>query len=106
MELMKYFPADMGVEIAKYALKSSDLEPQMLAMAKRLETEFLQKQPGYLGAMILKDKEGIYTDIVFTETLEQSEALCAKWMENDLCKEYLNLIDEASVEMRFLNRIK
>ncbi len=105
MEVLKCMPEKVGVEIAKYKLKSPDLEAEMLEKAERLEIEFLLKQPGYLGAMILKDTDGVYTDIVFAKTAADSKAICDAWMENDFCKSYLEMIDESSVEMRFLERL-
>lgn len=95
-----------GIEFATFKLKDGVKEEQMIKISKKVEENFLQKEKGFLGHCTLKSENGIYADVVFAVSQERSEEICGKWMENKFALQYLDLIDESSVNMSFWNRIK
>jgi len=95
-----------GMEFATFKLKDGVKEEQMLEIIKKVEMNFLQKEEGFLGHCTLKGENGLYADVVFAISQERSEEICGKWMANEFAHQYVDLIDEPSVNMSFWNRIK
>ncbi len=95
-----------AIEIATFRLKDGISEEKMLELIKEVDKEFLQKENGFLGHSTLKGKDNLYLDIAFATTQDKAEEICSKWMKNDLALNYLELIDESSVDMSFWTRIK
>lgn len=95
-----------GLEFATFKLKEGVSEETMLQMIKEVDSQFLQKEDGFLGHTTLKGKDGIYADVAFATTEQKAKEICEKWMQNDIALKYIELVDETSVNMTFWNRIK
>ncbi len=95
-----------GMEFATFKLKDGVSEDKMLEIIKKVDEQFLQKEEGFLGHSTLKGENGVYADVAFATTQEKAQEICGKWMENEIALQYVELIDEPSVNMSFWNRIK
>ncbi|NQY93014.1 MAG: hypothetical protein HRT43_02505 [Campylobacteraceae bacterium] len=95
-----------GIEFATFKLKDGVSEEKMLEIIKKVDEQFLQKEEGFLGHTTLKGENGVYADVAFATTKEKAQEICGKWMENEMALQYVELIDEPSVNMSFWSRIK
>jgi len=64
-----------GLEFATFKLKNGILEETMLEMIKEVDTNFLQKEDGFLGHTTLKGENGIYADVAFATTQEKAQEI-------------------------------
>jgi len=95
-----------GMEFATFKLKNGVSEEKMLEIIKKVDEQFLQNEEGFLGHTTLTSENGIYADVAFATTQEKAQEICGKWMENEMALQYVDLIDEPSVNMSFWSRIK
>lgn len=95
-----------GLEFGTFRLKAGTVEKDMLAAAKEMEDEFLNKEEGFLGHAILKGNDGTYVDIAFATSQAKAEELCGKWMQNPHALKFLEFIDHASTNMGFWTRLQ
>lgn len=94
-----------GLELAVFQLKDGITEPQLIALSREVDDKFLSREEGLLAHFLLKGKDGIYADVAIATTQARAEEICQLWLHNDVAQEYLQLIDEESVDMSFWSRI-
>lgn len=78
----------------------------MLAAAKSMEDQFLNKEEGFLGHAILKGNDGTYVDLAFATSQEKAEEICSKWTQNPHALAFLEYIDHASTNISFWSRLQ
>ncbi|HEA3129213.1 TPA: hypothetical protein RVR73_000492 [Aeromonas hydrophila] len=94
-----------GVEFATFRLKEGVTEADLLALAHRVESEFLVQQSELIVHSLLRGADGIYADLVMAPSQSLVEAYCQQWLHNAVAGEYLTLLDPDSVNMSFWTRI-
>lgn len=94
-----------GFEMAQFRLREGVTEQQLLAVVKRVDDEFLSHQPDLYAHFLLRGKDGIYADVAIATTQQRAEQICQSWLTNDVALQYLQLLDESSVDMSFWTRI-
>ncbi|HDX8355253.1 TPA: hypothetical protein RQM97_003274 [Aeromonas dhakensis] len=94
-----------GVEFATFRLKEGVTEADLLALAHRVESEFLVQQSELIVHCLLRGADGIYADLVMAPSQSLVEAYCQQWLHNAVAGEYLTLLDPDSVNMSFWTRI-
>lgn len=94
-----------GFEMAQFRLREGVTEKQLLTMVKRVDDAFLSQQSDLYAHFLLRGKEGIYADVAIASTQQRAEEICQSWLTNEVALEYLQLLDEASVDMSFWTRI-
>lgn len=95
-----------GLEFGTFRLKAGTAEADMLAAAKIMEDEFLDKEEEFLGHAILKGSDDTYVDMAFASTQAKAEEICGKWMQNPHALKFLGFIDPASAKMSFWTRLQ
>ena len=95
-----------GLEFSTFRLKTGVAESDILAAAKALEDEFLNKAEGFLGHAILKGNDGIYVDMLFATSQARAEELCEMWMSNAHALAFLEFIDHTSTNMSFWTHLQ
>jgi hypothetical protein len=95
-----------GLEFGIFRMKPGMSESEMLAAAKTMESEFLEKEEGFLGHAILKGSDGTYVDLAFATTQAKAEEICGKWLKNQYALAFLAFIDPASTNMSFWSRLQ
>lgn len=94
-----------GVEFALFRLKEGVSEEQLIALSKEVDEKFLIKEKELLSHFLLKSKDGTFADVAIATTQEKAEEICQLWLSNDVAKQYLELLDQESVDMSFWTRI-
>ncbi|WP_375054948.1 hypothetical protein [Zobellella sp. DQSA1] len=95
-----------GVEFATFRLREGVEERTLLEASEQVDREFLAHEEGLLGHVLLRGRDGIYADLAFADSQARAEAVCAKWTANAVALQYIELLDEQSVEMTFWERIR
>ncbi|WP_336290545.1 hypothetical protein [Aeromonas dhakensis] len=94
-----------GVEFATFRLREGVTEADLLALAHRVESEFLVQQSELIVHCLLRGADGIYADLVMAPSQSLVETYCQQWLHNVVAGEYLTLLDPDSVSMSFWTRI-
>ncbi|WP_336756560.1 hypothetical protein [Aeromonas hydrophila] len=94
-----------GVEFATFRLKEGVTEADLLALAHRVESEFLVQQSELIVHCLLRGADGLYADLVMAPSQSLVETYCQQWLHNAVAREYLTLLDHDSVNMSFWTRI-
>ncbi|HAT6342571.1 TPA: hypothetical protein JAJ28_000225 [Aeromonas hydrophila] len=94
-----------GVEFATFRLKEGVTEADLLALAHRVESEFLVQQSELIVHCLLRGADGLYADLVMAPSQSLVETYCQQWLYNAVAGEYLSLLDHDSVNMSFWTRI-
>ncbi|AJQ54753.1 TPA: hypothetical protein RUX44_000088 [Aeromonas hydrophila] len=94
-----------GVEFATFRLKEGVTEADLLALAHRVESEFLVQQSELIVHCLLRGADGLYADLVMAPSQSLVETYCQQWLHNAVAGEYLTLLDHDSVNMSFWTRI-
>ncbi|CAJ1825708.1 hypothetical protein OPFLODJI_02309 [Aeromonas hydrophila] len=94
-----------GVEFATFRLKEGVTEADLLALAHRVESEFLVQQSELIVHCLLRGADGLYADLVMAPSQSLVETYCQQWLHNAVSGEYLTLLDHDSVNMSFWTRI-
>lgn len=94
-----------GVEFATFRLKEGVTEASLLALSRRVESEFLVQQSELIVHCLLRGADGLYADLVMAPSQSLVEAYCQQWLHNEVAAEYLTLLDRNSVNMSFWTRI-
>lgn len=99
------FSAFGGVDFGFFALKEGVSEQDLIALAKKVEAEFLSEQEELLGHFLLRGENGTYVDCVFATTQEKAEQYCQQWLENATALAFLDLMEKDSVNLTFWTKI-
>ncbi|MNE06696.1 hypothetical protein D3C80_992950 [compost metagenome] len=94
-----------GVEFATFRFREGVTEADLLALSRRVESEFLVQQSELIVHCLLRGADGLYADLVMAPSQSLVEAYCQQWLHNEVAGEYLTLLDRNSVNMSFWTRI-
>ncbi|MCG2838377.1 hypothetical protein L6J37_16210 [Photobacterium sp. WH77] len=94
-----------GMEFATFKLKEGVTEATLVELSKQVEIEFLSQQEELVLHFLVRGTDGIYADVAIASSQEKAEEYCQQWLNNKVALEYLELIDEESVNMTFWRRI-
>ena len=94
-----------GVEFATFRLREGVTEADLLALSRRVESEFLVQQSELIVHCLLRGADGLYADLVMAPSQSLVEAYCQQWLHKEEAGEYLTLLDRNSVNMSFWTRI-
>ena len=95
-----------GIEFSMFRAKPEVLDEQLFAACQKMEKEFLLREEGFIQHALLKGDNGSWADVVFTKSKADAERICKNFMGNSACLEYLQLIEEGSVNLTFWSRAK
>ncbi|QMV15548.1 hypothetical protein [Vibrio spartinae] len=94
-----------GMEFATFRLKKGVTETTLVELSNKVEQEFLRQQDELVLHFLVRGKDGMYADVALATSQEKAEAYCQQWLSHPVALEYLELIDETSVDMTFWTRI-
>lgn len=95
-----------GIEFSIFCAKPEVSSEQLVVACKKMETDFLQSEEGFIQHVLLKGDNGAWADVVFTKSREDAERICRNFMGNPACLAYLQLIEEGSPNLTFWSRVK
>lgn len=94
-----------GMEFATFRLKEGVTEATLVALANRVELEFLRQQEELVLHFLVRGADGIYANLAIASSQEKAEEYCQQWLSSKVALEYLELINKDSVSMTFWTRI-
>lgn len=105
-------PTWTGLEFSRFRLRA-EADPTHLAPAA---TEMVQGlyagTPGFVQHAVLQNGQGDYVDLLLADSQARAESLCRRWGSGPdpeayapACRSYLSLIDPASVQMGFWEKV-
>lgn len=95
----------MIVEFSQFKLDEDVDEEEFIEAAQKAKTEFLEKQPGFMGRELLMGDDE-WVDIVKWNTQEEAEAAMEKSNESEIVTDFVSMIDEESLEIAYLEPAK
>ena len=83
---------ELTIEWAPFEVAQTVNDDQFIQAAQILETEFLQKQEGYVRRELLKGKDNQWVDLVYWASPEDAEAAVQAANMSDTCMQYFSLM--------------
>lgn len=87
-----------GVELGRFRLKAGISENDMQVAHRKMVRLHLSKQAGWHSQSLIKLTANTFIDLVFADTIENAQAICASWQDQPICEAFLALIDPISME--------
>ena len=94
-----------GMEFATFKLKEGVSEDILIELSKQVESQFLSQQEELITHFLVRGKDGLYADVAIATSQQKAEEYCQQWLSNPVALQYLELIDESTVDMTFWSRI-
>ena len=89
------------IELGMFTLKEGIQENILLNASKQIENQYLNKTTNTQAYFIGNLSDHMYSEVVFGETLAQTQEVCNGYLENSYCKTMLDMIDESSTQLDF-----
>lgn len=87
----------MVLEYVTVALNPSVSQENFIELAKKVDTTFLSKQPGYRRHTSWWTKDGLWVDLVEWDSLQEAEAASKSAMENETAAAWFSMMDPQSI---------
>ncbi len=101
-------PAVGGMEFSLFRLAPGADEAALQAAATQMAQGLYAGEPGFIEHMVLRNGAGLHADVVLASDADRARDLCGKWGQGPFdpaCEPYLALIDPASVQLDFWQRV-
>lgn len=82
-----------GFEIGFFKLKDGASEADMLEALKKMEDEFLSKEPDLIAHYTVKVSDALYADVAVAASKEKAVEICGKWESSPAACAFLELIE-------------
>jgi hypothetical protein len=86
------------VEVVLFRIKDGIRDDAFLKEASAVQA-WIEQQPGFTSRELLKTPDNQWLDTVRWTSLELAEKATAKIMNDDHCKPFMGMIDEATIQM-------
>lgn len=97
-----------GMEFSVFRLAPGAEEAALQAAATQMAQGLYVNEPGFVEHIVLRNGTGLYADVVLASDADSARYLCGKWGQGPFdpaCEAYLALIDPASVQLDFWQRV-
>ncbi|PCF97367.1 hypothetical protein [Vreelandella nigrificans] len=94
-----------GMEFATFKLKEGVTEAKLVELSTQLEAEFLSQQEELALHFLVRGADGVYANVAIASSQEKAEEYCQQWLSNRVALEYLELLEQETVNMTFWTRI-
>src|SRR3989344_5799393 len=94
------------IEIAQFRLVADIQEKDFLKEAEVVHEDFLRKQRGYVDRELLKDKDGLWMDVLHWKSMEEAQKAAELLMKGPKAEKFIGMIDPSSVKMLHLWQVK
>ena len=81
------------VELAPFFIKEGVLEKELLEASARVQTDFIEKQPGFIKRELLKKSDQEYLDIVYWQSEKAAKNAAEKAMQSEICHKFFQLMN-------------
>lgn len=93
------------VEIAQFKLASGVTDKEFIKEAEAVQMDFLEKQHGYIDRELLKDKNGLWVDILHWNSMEEAQRAAEVMMKEPTTQGFMQKIDPSTVKMLHLEQV-
>ncbi len=93
------------VEIAQFELASGVTDEEFIKEAEVVQRDFLEKQSGYIDRELLKDKNGLWIDILHWDSMEEAKKAAEVMIKNPKAQGFIQKIHLPSVKMFHLEQV-
>ena len=80
------------IEWAPFSVVEGVSDEALIEMSQRLQSEFLEKQHGFIKRDLLKSPDGGWVDLVYWASEEDAQLAMKNSMESAICGEYFGLM--------------
>lgn len=87
-----------GVELGRFRLKAGISENDLQVAHRKMVRLHLSEQSGWHSQKLIKLTDNTFIDLVFADTIEHAQAICASWQGQPVCDAFLAMIDPISME--------
>lgn len=94
-----------GMEFATFKLKEGVTEAKLVELSTQVEAEFLSQQEELVLHFLVRGADGVYANVAIASSQEKAEEYCQQWLSNRVALEYLELLEQETVNMTFWTRI-
>ena len=89
------------VEHGTFLLKSTSSLENLKANSDKLESFYLNDFTNSKGHFIGSLENNIFSEVAFGQTLGKTKQICYGYLNNDIGLEFLNLLDDTSMNLHF-----
>ncbi|MCZ8155030.1 MAG: hypothetical protein O9264_02850 [Leptospira sp.] len=93
------------IEITEFKLKATVSDEDFKASARKIQTEFLEKQKGYLKRTLAVSKEKVWTDIVYWENQKSFEDAGKLAEKSEAAQPFMETIDFKTLKFNLLTPV-
>ncbi len=86
------------VEVVLFRIKNGITDGAFLREAGAIQT-WIKQQPGFVSRELMKTTDNQWLDTVRWTSLDLAEKAAAKIMNDDHCKPFMGMIDDATIQM-------
>jgi len=85
--------SDNIIEMAEIKLAAGRTETDLIRASDRFQTEFLSRQPGFIGRDLVRMEDGRYADIVRWESMSAAAAIMEQVPNSPACGAYFSVME-------------
>ena len=93
------------VEISQFKLASGMSEEEFLKEAEEAETTFFEKQGGYIGCELLKDKSNQWAKVTNWNSMEDVRKAAKAMLNSPVAQSLMQKIDSSSILCNFYEKV-
>ena len=93
------------VEISQFKLASGMSEEEFLKEAEEAETTFFEKQGGYIGSELLKDKSNQWAKVTNWNSMEDVRKAAKAMLNSPVAQSLMQKIDSSSILCNFYEKV-
>ena len=94
------------VEISQFKLASGMSEEEFLKEAEEAETNFFEKQGGYIGSELLKDKSNQWAKVTNWNSMEDVRKAAKAMLNSPVAQSLMQKIDSSSILCSFYKSMR
>ena len=92
-------------EISQFKLASGMSEEEFLKEAEEAETTFFEKQGGYIGSELLKDKSNQWAKVTNWNSMEDVRKAAKAMLNSPVAQSLMQKIDSSSILCNFYEKV-
>ena len=94
------------IEVARAALLENVTEAEFLQAAETLQQNFLKKQPGFQRRILTKNANGVWTALVFWDSMAAAQAAAAVAMQDSSVVAFASKFQQETFSMEWVTTVK
>ncbi|WP_068082565.1 hypothetical protein [Polycladidibacter stylochi] len=92
-----------GLEMGSF--KSAALVEDVARLSQAVTSGYSCKQPGFMGQLLAVKDDGDYCELSFAQSVSRAIQTCDGYMNNEICKQFLEVTEAKSASLEFWTRL-